>query len=86
MTVRRQIVLAACIGFLVPIFWAVAGLILFHARESAFTNLFWVLVQITCPFWNFFGGIGKLAMPLINSALYAIVWMGISNMKRSGAK
>jgi hypothetical protein len=48
---RRFLVIVGMIGFFVPVFWGVLGLILFNAPEGLFSNVFWNMVYVSCPFW-----------------------------------
>jgi hypothetical protein len=86
--VRKQIAWAAAIGFFVPVFWSVLGFILFNARESVWTDIFWDAVHITCPLWylDFPDGIDVVAQPLLNATLYgfvAFVWLRIKQSFKS---
>jgi hypothetical protein len=61
----------ALIGFFVPIFWGVAGFILFNLREGLLSRIFWGLVYFTCPFWSLPADlIFTILTPFLNAALY----------------
>jgi hypothetical protein len=49
--IAKRVALWALVGLLVPVFWTVLGFLLFNARESRWTDLFWGLVYVTCPPW-----------------------------------
>jgi hypothetical protein len=77
----------AAIGFMAPVLWGVLGFILFNARESFWTTLFWILVYITCPFWllpeSSISWLDWLDTPVLNACLYGSIAMVIVRIRRS---
>jgi hypothetical protein len=71
--VHGRVRVAAVVGFVVPILWGIASFILFNARESIWTKLYWAAVYLTCPFWVLPGITGELLMPFLNAGLYAVL-------------
>lgn len=84
---RRTVVIASAIGFVVPILWGCASFLLFNMKESTASRLFWGTVYTTCPFWVLPGLWGSVAMPFLNAALYGLVGflIGILIRKPVGA-
>jgi hypothetical protein len=81
----HRIVIAAAIGFLVPIFWGFLELLFIHVRLSESTLRIWTTTRfITCPFWS-----TPLSntQPLVNAALYAaIAFISIKVTRTVGKK
>jgi len=67
---KKTVIIASCLGFLVPIFWGVAAFALFNLKEGAASRAFWAAVRITCPFWVLPGLWGSIVMPFLNALLY----------------
>jgi len=61
--------IAAIIGFAVPKFWLALTFVLFNARQSPATDLFGLLVSVTCPPWRW--NVPLLLIPLRSACLYA---------------
>jgi hypothetical protein len=74
--VKSRITTAAVIGFVVPVLWGSAAFILFNARQSIWTDVFWWLVYLTCPFWILPGTAGMLLMPFLNAGMYGLIAAG----------
>jgi hypothetical protein len=70
---ERRVPIATVVGFFVPIFWGVAGFILFNAKQSVWTDVFWWAVYVTCPFWVLPGRAGLLLMPFLNAGMYGLI-------------
>ena len=86
MSIRATGLKWAAIGFMVPVFWGVLGFILFNARESIWTTLFWILVYITCPPWlvpETSMTPGWVVAPILNACLYGTVAVGIVRLHRT---
>ena len=49
--IGKRVALWSALGFFMSIFWGVTSFILFDARESRWTDLYWDLVYISCPPW-----------------------------------
>jgi hypothetical protein len=47
----RRLMWWSVIGFCVPIGWGILSFMLFSAKESTWTTVYWWCVYITCPFW-----------------------------------
>jgi hypothetical protein len=61
----------AILGFAFPLLWGIAGFVFFSAKESIWTNIFWSLVYVTCPFWLLPANlITTIITPFLNAALY----------------
>jgi hypothetical protein len=73
---KRLVVVSACVGFAVPIFWGVLAFVTFNAPQNAMSDMFWLTVDRTCPPWLITGTsifARSLATPLLNAALYGSV-------------
>jgi hypothetical protein len=70
---KRFMVLAFLFGALIPLFWGIAGMVLFNVPEGSFSRVFWNLVYLTCPFWRIEGKKALFLMPLLNGATYALL-------------
>ena len=68
---RPKIVSAAIIGALVPVFWGIMSFVLFNAN-GRWTNVYWSLVYLTCPFWLISGNAGTILAPILNGGLYGL--------------
>ncbi len=72
------------VGFVVPLFWLFLSFILFTAHQSRWTDIYWLIVHITCPVWNLQGSdIGLLLVPFANAALYGLVGFLLIKIKRA---
>jgi hypothetical protein len=72
--ITKRVALWMAFGAFVPLFWGVARFILFNAKQSAWTDLFWNLVYITCPPWLLpENNWSMLITPLANAVLYGLV-------------
>jgi hypothetical protein len=77
--IAKRVALWMALGAFVPIFWGILGFILFNARQSTWTDLFWNLVYITCPPWLLPENDWSMVVtPLANAALYGIAAFFIS--------
>jgi hypothetical protein len=74
---KHSIVLAAIIGFAVPIIWGAMGFAFFTLPQSAWADLFWTAVHITCPLWDL---PGILLTPFLNAGLYGLIAFAIGNL------
>jgi hypothetical protein len=74
----KRIFIWMVIGAFVPIFWGIAGFILFNARQSRWTDLFWNAVYITCPPWLLPDDWSMWITPLANAVLYGLAAFLIS--------
>jgi hypothetical protein len=70
---KQAMIVAWVIGALVPLFWGIAGFLLFNLREGLLSQLFWGAVYITCPFWFINGQKAIILMPILNGCMYAIL-------------
>jgi hypothetical protein len=77
----------AAVGFMVPVFWGVLSFILFNARQSLWTDVYWYLVYVTCPFWllpeSSISWVDLLDTPVLNACLYGSIAMVIVHVRRS---
>jgi len=71
----KRVIIAAILGFLVPIMWLFTSFLFFNAGESVWTRLYWRIVHITCPPWDLqaHGDVGIFLVPIANGFLYALV-------------
>jgi len=70
---NRCVLVAALVGCTVPIFWSVLAFIYFSAPESAWTDLFWDAVYISCPPWLLpENSLSWFLTPVLNAGLYAV--------------
>lgn len=70
----RHVIKLMIIGFLVPVFWGILSFVLFNAKESAWTTLYWYLVYVTCPFWLLPTSTATtILMPFLNALLYGAI-------------
>jgi hypothetical protein len=68
---RKVVIRFAILGFAFPLFWGAAGFVFFSTRESIWTNIFWWIVYVTCPFWLLPANmITTIITPFLNAALY----------------
>jgi hypothetical protein len=73
MRIVKRLVLWSALGFSVPIFWGAMSFIVFGARESRSTDLYWNLVYITCPPWLLPENSWSMWItPIANAFLYAL--------------
>jgi hypothetical protein len=83
MSIRKHGLIWAAVGLGVPIFWGALGLILFNAHNSRWTDMYWGLVDITCPSWLLpETSASWLITPILNAALYGTVAVVIVGMSR----
>jgi hypothetical protein len=76
---RKGILIWGLVGCAVPIFWGLVGFILFNAKESTWTNIYWYSVYITCPPWLILENSWSLFLtPFLNGVLYAGVALLVS--------
>jgi hypothetical protein len=69
---RRRMVIWGLVGFAIPILWGIVSFVLFNAKESMWTNIYWYAVYVTCPPWLFTETrISWLVTPMLNGILYA---------------
>jgi hypothetical protein len=77
----RRLIPWSVIGFCVPIGWGILSFVLFSAKESTWTTVYWWCVYITCPFWllptNTTSTVTNTAntvlMPFLNALMYGII-------------
>jgi hypothetical protein len=87
MSVKKMVIIASSLGFLVPLFWGIAGFVLFNLKEGFLSDVFWGAVYITCPFWVLPGLWGSIVMPFLNAALYGgIAFIFASKSRNSTAQ
>jgi hypothetical protein len=83
---KWQVVLAAIIGFLVPLICGFVQMLLFNAKDTAFANfLCYQLPYWMCPPWGLGNGSAFwfVAIPFLNSALYgSIIYLWIAAKRR----
>lgn len=82
---RTKIVRAVIIGALVPVFWGCLGFILFNAN-GRWTDFYWYLVYLTCPFWIIPGSIGTVLAPVLNGTLYGLIAFAFYSYRTSTAR
>jgi hypothetical protein len=70
---KKHVIQCAVVGFAVPIFWGVMSFVLFNAKESVWTTVYWYLVYVTCPFWLLPANVTPILTPVFNAALYGIL-------------
>jgi hypothetical protein len=81
--IAKRVALWSAIGFFVPIFWGVMSFIFFNARQSRWTDLYWILVYITCPPWLLPENSWSLWItPIANAVLYGLIAFLISTGMR----
>jgi hypothetical protein len=79
---KKWTLLAAGIGFVMPILWGVVGFVYFTAPQSRSTDLFWTVVHVTCPFWDLAGGIvSTILTPFLNAGLYGVIAFSFAKLK-----
>ena len=87
MSIRATGLKWAAVGFMVPVFWGVLSFILFNARQSLWTDVYWYLVYVTCPFWllpeSSISWVDLLDTPVLNACLYGSIAMVIVHVRRS---
>ena len=87
MSVRATGLKWGAIGFMVPVFWGVLSFILFNARQSLWTDVYWYLVYITCPPWllpeTSLSWLDLLDTPVLNACLYGSIATVIARIRRS---
>jgi hypothetical protein len=72
--VKKAVAIGGCIGLFVPLFWGIAGMVLFNAT-GVLAEVFWASVYITCPAWLLPGVWGSpFVIPLLNCGL--VRWAG----------
>lgn len=89
--IAKRVAIWALVGLLVPVFWTVLGFLLFNARQSRWTDLFWDLVYVTCPPWLLPENRWSTVLTLgLNAILYGLIALLVSiglrkwsNRKRS---
>ena len=75
------------IGAVVPLFWGVVSFVFFNAPESYWTDLYWIVVYITCPAWLLpESKWSMLITPLANAVLYGLIASLISIALRGLSK
>lgn len=81
---KKWILLAAAIGFVMPILWGIMGFVYFTAPQSQSTNLFWTAVHVTCPFWDLQSGItSTIVTTFLNAGLYGLIGFGFAKLRAS---
>jgi hypothetical protein len=76
---KQSIILAAIIGFAVPIFWGVLGFAFFTAPQSNWTDLYWAAVHVSCPFWVL--PLPTILIPFLNAGLYGLIAFVIGKVR-----
>jgi hypothetical protein len=79
---KKIVIIAAVIGFLVPWFWLFMMFVMFNAKHGEW---FYRLADFTCPSYlfpslGFFRG--DLISPFVNAALYAFIAFVWVTLKR----
>ena len=70
----RRLIWWSVIGFCVPLGWGTLSFILFSAKESTWTTVYWWCVYITCPFWLLPTNIATTVLtPFLNALMYGII-------------
>jgi hypothetical protein len=70
----RRLVLWSVVGFCVPIGWGIASFVLFSAKESIWTTVYWWCVYITCPFWLLPTNTATTVLtPFLNALMYGVI-------------
>jgi hypothetical protein len=86
-SIRAKALMWAAVGFMVPVFWGVLSFILFNAHQSLWTDVYWLLVYITCPFWllpdTSISWVDWLDTPVLNACLYGSIAIVIVRIRRS---
>ena len=80
MHMKKRVIQWAVVGFAVPIFWGVMSFILFNAKESVWTTVYWYLVYTTCPFWLL--DMPSILTPVLNATLYGTLALVILSVSR----
>jgi hypothetical protein len=84
---KKRAICLTILGFVVPIFWGIASFVLFAAKESVWTNIYWGLVYVTCPFWLLpTNTTTTVMMPFLNAALYAGLALLLFNARNERGK
>jgi hypothetical protein len=79
---EKRVVIWGLVGCAVPMFWGVVGFILFNARESRWTDIYWYTVYISCPPWLLpENNWSWLLTLLLNGVLYAGVALLVSTVR-----
>ncbi len=86
---KKRVIWWTILGFVIPVFWGVASFVFFSARESVWTNVYWGLVYVTCPFWLLPSNTTTTVMtPFLNAALYgglAFLFLSTRNARSKSA-
>lgn len=70
----RRMIRWAVIGFCVPIGWGIVSFVLFLAKESTWTTVYWWCAYITCPFWLLPTSTATTVLtPFLNALIYGII-------------
>lgn len=68
---KKRVMWWAILGFVIPVFWGVVSFIFFSAKESIWTDVYWRVVYVTCPFWLLPSNTTTTVMtPFLNAILY----------------
>lgn len=86
---KKYLIVAALIGFVVPIFWGILAMVLFNLQHPFWTKVFWVCVYVTCPGWLIPGGRDWviIATPFANALVYVLItyaWLIIRQRRKKG--
>jgi hypothetical protein len=82
---RRKVLAWSLIGFCVPIFWGVMGLVTFTLPQSIWSDIFWYAVYVTCPFWllpTMPWWIDEMLMLVLNALLYGAIAYAVLSLRR----
>jgi hypothetical protein len=86
-SIAKRVAIWMLVGFLVPVIWTVLGFLMFTARQSRWTDLFWDLVYITCPPWALPSKSWSIWLtPIANAVLYGLIALLISIALRGLSK
>lgn len=76
---KKWILLATFIGFIMPLFWGILSFAYFTAPQSRWTDLFWRAVHVTCPLWDL--QVPTVLTPFLNAGLYGLIVFGLGKLR-----
>jgi hypothetical protein len=84
---RKRIVIWGIVGGIMPLLWGIASFLLFNARESIWTDIYWYAVYVTCPSWLLpETQLSWLVTPSLNGILYAGVALSVCAVRPKAKK